>query len=233
MKIAGLQKVTVIDYPGKIACTLFLYGCTFKCGFCHNPELVIQDYKEEYSSEEILDFLKKRKKYLEGVCITGGEPMLSLEKEFVKKIKRLGYTVKIDTNGSFPEKLDEFILEGLVDYVAMDIKSSKEHYSEVAGKVVDIEKIEKSIKLISKLRAYEFRTTIIPRFHDEKEFESMMEWVSQITGKKLQRFAIQGFKNNGKFIDLKFMNELPPTDEHLANLKKIAEESFDEVLIKN
>src|SRR6056297_544845 len=107
MKIKYLQKTTLIDYPGKIACTIFLFGCNFRCGFCHNPELVKQNHKENYSisEEEILEFLEKRKNQLEGVCFTGGEPLLTLKKEFVKKIKSLGYKIKLDTNGSFPERL--------------------------------------------------------------------------------------------------------------------------------
>src|SRR4030043_765294 len=105
MKIAGIEKITLIDYPGKIACTIFLYGCNFKCKFCHNPELVVLPIEKEIPEQEILDFLKKRKNQLEGVCITGGEPLLTLEKNFLKRIKELGYEIKIDTNGSFPEKL--------------------------------------------------------------------------------------------------------------------------------
>ncbi|HKL23166.1 MAG TPA: radical SAM protein, partial [Candidatus Nanoarchaeia archaeon] len=109
MKIKGIQKTTLIDYPGKIACTLFLFGCNFRCGFCHNPELVIKEEVQDIDEKEILNFLEKRKGKLEGVCITGGEPFLTLDKNFIKKIKEKGYFVKIDTNGSFPEKLKDFI----------------------------------------------------------------------------------------------------------------------------
>ena len=151
MLIKGFQKTTLIDYPEKIACTIFLHGCNFRCGFCHNPELVLTSNSKEYSQKEILDFLEKRKKYLDAVCITGGEPLATLEKNFVKKIKSLGYLIKIDTNGSFPEKLKEFLDENLVDFVSMDIKSSKEKYLFVVGKSVDFEKIEESMKLVSDL----------------------------------------------------------------------------------
>ena len=111
MKIHGLQRTTLIDYPGKIACTLFLSGCNFRCSYCHNPELIALPKEANYSESEVLDFLEKRKKYLEGVCITGGEPLFSLDIGFVKKIKALGYFIKLDTNGSFPKKLQKLLTE--------------------------------------------------------------------------------------------------------------------------
>ena len=142
MKIKGLQKLTLIDYPGKLACTIFLFGCNFRCGFCHNPELVINDYLPEISQEKIIDFLQRKKKYLDAVCFTGGEPLITLEEDFIRKIKSLGYLIKIDTNGSFPDKLREYISKGLVDFVAMDVKSGREKYSHVCGIEVDILKID-------------------------------------------------------------------------------------------
>ena len=136
MKISGLQKTTLIDYPGEVACTLFLYGCNFRCGFCHNPEIVIRDFEEGFSEENILNFLKERKGKLDAVCITGGEPLMSLDLDFVKKIKEIGYKIKVDTNGSFPNRLKEMVDLGLVDYVAMDIKAAKKNYSKVVNVVV-------------------------------------------------------------------------------------------------
>ncbi len=201
MKILGLQKTTLIDYPGKVACTIFLFGCSFRCGFCHNPELVLEAKGKDYSPEEILEFLKKRKKYLEAVCFTGGEPLMTLEKDFVKKIKELGYLIKIDTNGSFPEKLKEFIDEDLVDFVAMDIKTSKEDYSSLVGVNVDFKKIEKSIKMISKLENYEFRTTIIEEIHTAEKVKEMIKWVYNLIGKKLKNYSLQGFKKSEKMIN--------------------------------
>jgi pyruvate formate lyase activating enzyme len=232
MKIKGLEKVSLIDYPGKVACTIFLFGCNFKCGFCHNPELVLQEKTEDILQKEILEFMNKRQGQLDGVCITGGEPLLTLEKDFLKKIKELGYSIKIDTNGSYPEKLKEFIEEGLVDFVAMDIKSKKEDYLEVVGTLVDLKKIEESMKIISKLENYEFRTTIVSEIHTEENIKAMCEWIERVIDKKGKIFYLQGFKNNGKFIDSKFNLVKDTEEEFLKNLKKVAENYFCEVRIR-
>ena len=154
MKIKGMQELTLVDYPGKIACTLFLHGCNFRCGFCHNPELVLAPMGEEHSEAEILKFLEKRKGQLEGVCITGGEPLMTIDVGFLKKIKDLGYSIKMDTNGSFPELLEELIKDKLIDYVAMDIKTVKEKYNEITGCDIDIKKIEKTTFSIGKKSLY-------------------------------------------------------------------------------
>lgn len=206
MKIKGLQKTTLIDYPGKIACTIFLFGCNFRCGFCHNPELVLEESSLDLSEKEILEFLEKRKNQLEGVCFTGGEPLLSLEKDFVKKIKERGYLVKIDTNGTFPERLEEFISKGLVDYIAMDIKNCKEKYSETAGAFVNLDKIEKSVGLIINSGLdYEFRTTVVPGLHEKGDFEKIGKWMKELSkGKEVKKYWLQGFSNQGKFIDSKY-----------------------------
>ncbi|MDO8516600.1 MAG: anaerobic ribonucleoside-triphosphate reductase activating protein [Nanoarchaeota archaeon] len=269
MKIKGFQKLTLIDYPGKLASSIFLFGCNFKCGFCHNPELVLKPSLESYSEEDILNFLEKRKKYLDGVCFTGGEPLMTLDINFVEKIKALGYFIKIDTNGSFPEKLLELINENLIDYVAMDIKSSKEKYSEITnvdvnfldvqnvvqvtpsntihfgasqnpnkphfsecGKIHGFYDLEESIKLISNLPDYEFRTTILEEYHDIAEIRKILEWLNKTSGKKIKRFVLQGFKNHGKLIDSKFNEEKNTSEEHLLKLKKIAEEYCDNVIVR-
>lgn len=234
MKIKGLQKTTLLDYPGKIACTIFLFGCNFRCGFCHNPELVLveKEDKKTFSEQEILEFLKKRIEHLEGICITGGEPLLTLDKEFLKKIKVLGYLIKIDTNGTNPEKLKDFIENNLVDYVAMDIKSSKEKYSEVVNFPVNLKKIEESIKLISNLENYEFRTTILKSLHDEQEIERIGKELVEIIGKKPKRFVLQAFENKGKLLDNKFENEKNTDEEYLKKLKKISEKYFEKVEIR-
>ncbi len=231
MKIAGIQKTSLIDYPGKLSCTIFLYGCNFKCGFCHNPELVIKLAERIFSEDEVLDFLESRKKYLDGVCFTGGEPLLDIDFDFVKKIKAMGYKIKIDTNGSYPEKLRELINEGLVDYVAMDIKGSRENYSKIVGVDVDLDKIEESIEIIAGLLEYEFRTTIVNRFHDESEIRKMMKWLGGIFGKG-KKFVLQGFKNNGKLIDEDFYSEKDVDEDFLKKLKEIAEEYFEKVEIR-
>jgi len=152
MQISGLQKLTLIDYPGKLACTIFLFGCNFKCGFCHNPELVFTNgQKAFYSEKDVLDFLDKRKKYLDGVCITGGEPLINPDlKDLLEKIKEKGFLIKVDTNGSNPELLKEIIEQKLIDYTAMDIKTDAESYDILVGVDVDLSKIEESIKIIAK-----------------------------------------------------------------------------------
>ena len=233
MKILGLQKLTLIDYPGKAACTIFLFGCNFRCGFCHNPELVLDSNGlENYPEEFVFDFLKDRKKYLDGVCITGGEPLMVLEKDFLKRIKALGYGIKIDTNGSFPERLKEFIDEGLVDFVAMDIKASKDSYKKVVDTDVDLEKIEESIKLIAGLLNYEFRTTVVKRFHDVHEMKELVLWVGGLIGGKIKRFALQGFKKNGKLVDESFSEEENVDEEYLEEMKRAVEDGCGEVVVR-
>lgn len=232
MKIRGFQKLTLIDYPGKLACTIFLFGCNFRCGFCHNPGLIIDDGSEDYKAEEILDFLEKRKNYLDAVCITGGEPLLSIEKEFLRKIKQKGFLIKIDTNGSCPEKLKELISEGLVDYVAMDVKTSREKYKDAVGIDVDLQKIEESIKLISGLPKHEFRTTIVESLHDKEDILEMCEWLKKIIGGEGKRFSLQGFKKEAELLDNKFKAEKDTREWYLEELKKIVKNYFEEVNIK-
>ena len=229
MKIAGLQKVTLVDYPGEVACTIFLFGCNFRCGFCYNPALVIgaslgdaldgqcsgkaMGGTDSFSEEYVLDFLKKRVGKLDAVCITGGEPLMSLDFDFVRKIRDLGFKVKIDTSGSFPSKLKEVIDLGLVDYIAMDVKSCKEDYSRVAAVDVDVSKIEESMRIVndfdrrfggSEVRGFgcgEFRTTIVGRLHSKDCVIGMAKWVNDVCGVKPERFFLQGFKAKGNFID--------------------------------
>lgn len=232
MKIKGLQKTTFIDYPGKIACTLFLFGCNFKCDFCHNPELVLENKNKDIPEEEILNFLEKRKEYLEGVCITGGEPLLSLKKDFVKKIKSLGYKIKLDTNGSFPEKLGEYVKENLVDFIAMDIKASKENYNNVVNAKVYLENIEKSIKVISSIPEYEFRTTILRDIHNEGEMIKIALWLNESIGEKPKKFCLQAFKNKGKILGKNLEKEKDVQEETLIKLKEIIQDKFEEIEIR-
>lgn len=220
MKIKYIEKTSLVDYPGKIACTLFFFGCNFKCGFCYNPELVIEEKTFDLTEKEILDFLEKRKNQLEGVCLTGGEPLISLEKDFLKKIKNFGYSIKIDTNGSFPEKLKEFLEENLVDYVAMDIKGIKEDYEKITNSKIGLRKIEESMKIVSSLKNYEFRTTFVPRFHNEEKIIEEIKWINSVIKKKIKNFALQGFKNFGKFIDMDFKNERNANEKELNYIKE-------------
>jgi len=233
MKIKYIQKTTLIDYPGKIACTIFLYGCTFRCKFCYNPELVLKEVTPDIPEQEILDFLEKRREYLQAVCFTGGEPCLSLDKEFLKKIRDMKYLIKIDTNGSLPDKLKEFISAGFVDFVSMDLKSSFEKYSEIADCDVNIEDIKKSIKTISEdLRDYEFRTTIIEKVHTEEEFEKMMKEIKELIGGKMKRFVLQGFKNKGEMISDEYNNTEDTKKAYLNKLKDIAEDYAEKVKVR-
>lgn len=231
MKILGLQKTTLIDYPKKVACTVFLFGCNFRCGFCHNPGLVLSPSGVEYSSDEVLDFLESRKKYLDAVCFTGGEPLMTLDMSFLKKIKEMGYLIKIDTNGSFPEKLKEFISAGLVDYVAMDIKSEKEKYSYFAGVEVDIGKIEESIKLISELENYEFRTTIVEEEHSVEGIKKMIEWIYGLSG-KIKNFSLQGFRKEEELLDKKYLGFKDTSEKYLESLKEEIIKYVENVEIK-
>jgi pyruvate formate lyase activating enzyme len=233
MKISGLQKMTLIDYPGEVACTIFLFGCNFRCGFCYNPRLVIRDDGGEFSAEEVLNFLKGRKGKLDAVCISGGEPLMSLDVRFVRKIREMGYKIKIDTNGSFPERLKEFVDLGLVDYVAMDIKASRENYSGVAGVSVDLGKIEESIKIVSGLPNYEFRTTIIGQVHDSEEIKKMGGWLGRICGRKPMKFFLQGFKvGDGDMIEESFTKERDISEHYLNRLKKVANDYFEDVGVR-
>lgn len=232
MKIHGLQKTTLIDYPGKIACTIFLAGCNFRCSYCHNPELISIKGEGKYSETNILNFLKRRQGQLEGVCITGGEPLFSLDVKFVRKIKELGYSVKLDTNGSFPKKLQMLIDEGLIDYIAMDIKASKEMYERVVGSKILIKNIEESIKIISRFPNYEFRTTIVPKFHSKKEIEKMFSWINSLVEGKVKHYYLQGFKNNGKLLDESLNSEKDVEGDYLFDLKEAVKDDCEVVGIR-
>lgn len=197
MVIGGLQKLTLLDYPSKVACTIFAHGCNFRCPFCHNSALVVEKPIDAISTEEIFSFLKKRIGVLDGVCVTGGEPLLQKDvSEFLKRVKSFGYSVKLDTNGSFPEKLSSLIEEKLVDYVAMDVKNSPDRYVFTAGERVDVNKIDESVALLkSGVVDYEFRTTIIKGHHDEESVASLAEWI-----KGAKRYYLQNFVDSGALI---------------------------------
>jgi len=181
MNINGIQKLTLIDYPGKVACTLFTGGCNFRCPFCHNAGLVINpDASEIISEDEILSFLKKRVNLLDGVCITGGEPLMQKDiTRFAGEIKKLGFAVKIDTNGSFPERLKELVESKNIDYVAMDIKNAPSKYASTVGKEdCFLPAIQKSVEYLkSGVIDFEFRTTAVRQFHNARDFLEMGEWI--------------------------------------------------------
>ena len=196
MEIHGIQKMTLLDYPEKVACTIFTARCNFRCPFCHNASLVTHvDAAAAISEEEVFSFLAKRQGILDGVCITGGEPLLQPDiEEFIRKVKELGYQVKLDTNGSFPEKLKKIVSAGLVDYVAMDIKNSRESYGKTIGiEGYDTGNVEKSIQyLMSGSVPYEFRTTVVQEFHQRTDFESIGKWIEGADKYYLQQFVDSG-----------------------------------------
>ena len=195
MIIKGLQKTTLLDFPQKVACTIFTGGCNFRCPFCHNASLVISpNDSDSISEDELFDFLKKRRNILDGVCITGGEPLLQKDIEsFIIKIKDMGYAVKLDTNGAYPEKLRDILDKSLVDYVAMDIKNSRDKYSLTCGVSVDTDKISESIAmLVCGNIPYEFRTTVVRELHEPQDIEKIGEWISGAKAYYLQSFIDSG-----------------------------------------
>ena len=199
VRFYGLQKLTLLDYPGNMACTVFTGGCNFRCPFCHNRSLVfLNENDSEIANEDIFDFLKNRNRILDGVCITGGEPLLHKGlKAFIQRVRDLGLKVKLDTNGSNFEKLKELIDEGLVDYVAMDIKNSPEKYAMTIGlQNYDLSEIEKSKNyLLEDHVDYEFRTTIVKQFHEVSDLKKIGEWI-----KGAKHYYLQNFEDHGTCI---------------------------------
>ena len=202
MRIQGLQKLTLLDFPEKMACTVFTAGCNFRCPFCHNASLVVDIPKEaEMSEEEFFTFLGKRQGVLDGVCISGGEPLLQPDIEhFMRRIKELGFLIKLDTNGSFPDKLKNLVEKGLVDYVAMDIKNSKETYALTVGvETLDIGAIEKSVAYLKEGHVpYEFRTTVVKHYHSKETFEQIGQWLEGT-----EKYFLQNFVDSGDLIGKK------------------------------
>ncbi len=207
MKICGLQKTTLLDYPGKVAATVFLGGCNFRCPFCHNTDLLTGNAPELMTTEELLTFLKRRQGILEGVCITGGEPTLWPEEaaDLMERIKEMGYRVKLDTNGYRPQVLKDLCSHGVVDYVAMDIKAGRWHYAEVCGIGGPSRELPGSF-LLSAIEesaawlmeghvSYEFRTTTVKGIHDAKDFTDIAAWIGGC-----ERYFIQGFVDSGNVL---------------------------------
>lgn len=199
MNICGLMKTTLLDYPEHVACTIFTGGCNFRCPFCHNAELLDMNLPAEYSEEEIFDFLRKRRHTLEGVAVTGGEPTLQPDLDaFLRKIKEeFGFLIKLDTNGIRPETVRLLVEEGLVDYVAMDIKAGLENYPVVAGMTGTADSVwfrkvtETKDYLLRGHVPYEFRTTVVDGLHTEKDFEQIAEFIE---GAEI--YALQSFKDS-------------------------------------
>lgn len=187
MTIGGLQKTTLVDYPGKIACATFLVGCNFRCPFCHNRDLVTKTlFKKskihETSHDEFFEFLSKRQGIIDGVCISGGEPTLNLDlPQFIEKIKDAGFLVKLDTNGSNPAMLGDLIAKKKIDFVSMDIKGPFKEYQKISGKFANINKVTESLKILFKSNLpFELRTTVAPTIHTPKSIEQMVKSVLSI-----------------------------------------------------
>jgi pyruvate formate lyase activating enzyme len=192
MKLHGIQKMTLLDFPGVVSCTIFLGGCDFRCPFCHNFELIDGTAQPVMDDDELISFLESRKALLDGVAITGGEPCLHPDlPELISRIRAAGYKVKLDTNGYHPEMLERILADGLVDYVAMDIKNSPEKYALTCGlESIDMDKIYKSISLLMNGGTdYEFRTTVVEELHDENDFEKIGEMIKGSRRYFLQRFT--------------------------------------------
>ncbi len=197
MKIKALQKLTLLDFPGRTACTVFTFGCNLRCPFCHNAQLVLGENNDgEYiSEEEFFKFLKKRSGLLDGVCVTGGEPLLQPEIEtFLKKIKEYGFLVKLDTNGFFPERLERIIKAELVDYIAMDIKSAPENYAFATGlEHPDVDAVKRSVEIIRKSGVtHEFRTTLVKGIHTKSDLDEIGNWLCGEKNYFLQMYIDSG-----------------------------------------
>jgi pyruvate formate lyase activating enzyme len=245
MEIGGLQKLTLIDYPGRLAATVFLCGCNFRCPFCYSKELVLPEKikkQPRIPEKDFFDFLKERKGLLEGIVICGGEPTIHKDlPDFCEKIKKLGYLVKLDTNGSNPGMLKKLINEklakrnslssltslprsgsSLIDYVAMDIKAPKEKYSEAAGVKVNIKKIQESIDILKKGKVdYEFRTTIAPPILEKEDILKIVQWI-----RPAKKYYLQNFRAE-KTIDPKFEKIKPYPQEYLVEIQKIISPFFE------
>ena len=218
MKIHGLQKMTLLDFPGQVACTVFLGGCDFRCPFCHNWDILDPSTPVIMEEDEFYKFLDKREGLLDGVAITGGEPLLRTGMaDFIKGIRSRGFLVKLDTNGNHPDRLKELVSEGLLDYVAVDVKNNKERYGETVGiPMLDISKIEETISFLLEGNVpYEFRTTVLRQFHDADSFKGIAEWIEGA-----EHYFIQSFVDR-ETVPFSGLEAYSP--EELEEFKKLVE----------
>ncbi|RLJ07338.1 MAG: anaerobic ribonucleoside-triphosphate reductase activating protein [Candidatus Aenigmatarchaeota archaeon] len=230
IEVKGWQKTSLIDYPGKMCSVIFLPYCNFRCPFCQNPGLVKNPEEQpSISVEEVVEYIESKKEWIDGVCVTGGEPTIHKDlPELLEKFKSIGVFVKLDTNGSNPEMLKELIKKGLLDYVAMDIKAPLEKYHIAAGVKVDTEKIKESINIIKNSGIdYEFRATVIPRLHKKEDLQKMAELV-----KGAKKFAIQQFRPNIT-LDESFQKEKPYSNEELEEFKEMFKGFFEKIEVRS
>lgn len=219
MKILGLQKMTLLDYPGKVACTVFLGGCDLRCPFCHNAELLSGAMPPVLDDQGLLAFLDRRKGLLDGVCVTGGEPLLHDElPSLLRSLREKGFLVKLDTNGTHPDRLRAVMGEGLVDYVAMDVKNSPERYAETVGRpAFDLAPIRESVALLlGGTVEYEFRTTVVREFHDDASFTAIGLWLAGA-----RRYFLQPFVDR-ETVPRRGLN--PPSEADLARFLDVVRE---------
>ena len=231
ISIKGFQKTSLIDFAPYTASTIFLAGCNFRCPFCHNPDLVLnfKDLKD-IPEQEIIDYISKKKKWIDGVCITGGEPTIySNLPDFISKFKSLGIKVKLDTNGSNPEMIEELLSKGLVDFIAMDIKSDIPNYEKLCNVPVIIQNIQRSVELIKNSDIdYEFRTTAVPNLVGKKEILSIGSWL-----KGSKKFAIQNFRASKPMIDNNLKDIHSYSKQELNEMKDLVKEFFEEVEVRD
>ncbi len=228
MIVGGFQKTSLIDYPSKIAAVVFTQGCNFRCGYCHNPELIELKSNLQIDESFIFDYLKKRKGLIDAVVITGGEPCIQGDlAEFIRQVKNLDYLVKLDTNGSFPFMLERLFAENLIDYVAMDIKAPLFKYREITNAGINLEYINKSIDLIKKYAPdYEFRTTVVKL---QLSFEDINEIAKLLKGAK--KYYLQSFVSS-KILDNSLKNEISYTQEEFLEIKMNIEQNIQSVFIR-
>ena len=226
MNISGFEKLTLLDFPGKIACIVFTQGCNYKCKFCHNSSLISTN-NQKYSEKEIFDYLEKRKNILDGIVISGGEPTLCKDlKKFIKKVKKMGLLVKLDTNGTNPKILKELIDEKLIDYIAMDIKNSFSCYEKIVGvKNTFIDNIKESIDIIKNSNLeHEFRTTIMKEHHNIESLKEICRYIG-----KDEKYYLQNFRISDCVID----KSLTPFDnQELSNIEKILNKEFPNACVR-
>lgn len=231
MYIGGIERYSLIDFPGNIAAVIFTQGCNFRCGYCHNPELVYPSlFKPSIPEGEVLEFLGKRKGKLDGLVITGGEPTMHEDlPEFMGKVKKLGFKVKLDSNGTNPDMLEEIIKSGLADYIAMDIKGPLQAYEEVVCAAIIPENIERSIKLIMSSKNYEFRTTIVKSQLPKHYFPEIGELISGAHLYALQKFVVPPvYKINNQ----SFLKEKTYSDEELLEIQSVMKNYVKECIIR-
>ncbi len=223
MIISGIQKMTLLDYPGKVAAAVFTFGCNFRCGFCHNPELVLPEQRQkenDWTEEAVLNFLKERRGFIEALVVTGGEPTLHHDlPDFLQKVRDLGFLIKLDTNGTNSQMILDLRNKALVDFWAMDIKNSYSKYSATVAREVTLEEIRKSVDLIKQgPEDYEFRTTLVEGLHTP---EDIIEMAVLISGAK--KYVLQKFISRGNLVNPQFVGRKSISDENLRRLAKQCE----------